>query len=79
MEDASDLIGETEMLHTRQQVRRILNKLPEQQRQIIHLRYFEGWELDEIATCLNRSVNYVKVNQHRAVNALRREFEKRKS
>jgi RNA polymerase sigma-70 factor (ECF subfamily) len=79
MEDSSDLIGETEMLHTRQQVRRILNKLPEQQRQIIHLRYFEGWELDEIATCLNRSVNYVKVNQHRAVNALRREFEKRKS
>ena len=79
MEDASDLIGETEMLHTRKQVRRILNKLPEQQRQIIHLRYFEGWELDEIATCLNRSVNYVKVNQHRAVNALRREFEKRKS
>lgn len=79
MEGSSDLIKETEMLHTRQQVRRILNKLPEQQRQIIHLRYFEGWELDEIATCLNRSVNYVKVNQHRAVNALRREFEKREN
>lgn len=74
IEGSSDLPNETEMRFTRQRVREILHKLPEQQRQIIQLRYFEGWELDEIATCLNRSINYVKVNQHRAVNALRREF-----
>lgn len=77
MEGSSDLTNETETRLMRQQVREILHKLPEQQRQIIHLRFFEGWELEEIATCLNRSVNYVKVNQHRAVNALRREFGKR--
>lgn len=77
MEGSSNLVKETETRITRQQVREILHRLPEQQRQIIHLRYFEGWELEEIAACLNRSVNYVKVNQHRAVNALRREFEKR--
>lgn len=77
LEDSSDLMQETETLFSRQRVRQILLQLPEQQQQIIQLRYFEGWELEEIAACLKRSVNYVKVNQHRAVNALRREFEKR--
>ena len=79
MEDPSDLTGETETLFSRQHIRQLLLRMPEQQRQIIQLRYFEGWELDEIAASLNRSVNYVKVNQHRAVNALRREFEKREA
>jgi RNA polymerase sigma-70 factor, ECF subfamily len=78
-EDYSNLVSDAETNLSRQRVRQVLFKLPEQQRQIIQLRYFEGWELDEIAACLHRSVNYVKVNQHRAVNALQKEFAKRES
>lgn len=77
IEDNSNPVNDAEINILRQQVRQELLNLPEQQRQIIQLRYFEGWELDEIAACLHRSINYVKVNQHRAVNALQRELVKR--
>jgi RNA polymerase sigma-70 factor, ECF subfamily len=72
--DYSNPTMEAELNLSRQQVRQALIKLPEIQRQIILLRYMEGWELNEIAASLNKSANYVKVNQHRAVSTLKREL-----
>ena len=56
----------------RQEVRSALLRLPEQQRQVITLRYLEGWSHEEIAASLGKSVNAIKVIQHRAVRALQR-------
>jgi RNA polymerase sigma factor (sigma-70 family) len=55
-------------------VRSALVNLPEQQRQVIILRYLEGWEHSEIAESLGKSVNSIKVIQHRAVRMLRNQL-----
>jgi RNA polymerase sigma-70 factor (ECF subfamily) len=57
-----------------QEVRSALLRLPEQQRQVITLRYLEGWSHEEIAASLGKSVNAIKVIQHRAVRALQRKL-----
>jgi RNA polymerase sigma-70 factor, ECF subfamily len=73
-EDGSEISFEAESNLSRQIIRQALLKLPEKQQQIILLRYIEGWEHTEIAASLGKSVNYIKVNQHRAVRTLRREL-----
>jgi RNA polymerase sigma-70 factor (ECF subfamily) len=52
-------------------VRNALLELTPDQRQVIVLKYLEGWELEEIAAALNKSVGAVKALQHRALEALR--------
>lgn len=56
----------------RQQVRQALAKLTPEQRQVIVLRYLEGWELSDISLAMNKPVGAVKALQHRALNTLRR-------
>lgn len=59
--------------HIRQQaVRSALLHLTPDQRQVIFLRYVEGWELEEIARAVQKPVGAVKALQHRAVARLRR-------
>jgi RNA polymerase sigma-70 factor (ECF subfamily) len=53
-------------------VRRALRLLTDEQRQIMALRFIEGWELEEIAACVDKPVGAVKALQHRAVMALRK-------
>jgi RNA polymerase sigma-70 factor (ECF subfamily) len=53
-------------------VRRALRLLTDEQRQVIALRFIEGWELEEIAACLEKPIGAVKALQHRAVVALRK-------
>jgi RNA polymerase sigma-70 factor (ECF subfamily) len=53
-------------------VRRALRLLTDEQRQVIALRFIEGWELEEIASCLEKPIGAVKGLQHRAVAALRK-------
>jgi len=55
-----------------QKVRKALQLLTPEQRQVVMLRYYEGWELEEVALSLNKDVGAVKALQHRAVEALRR-------
>ena len=55
-----------------QAVRKALIQLTPDQRQVISLRFLQGWELSEIAAALNKPVGAVKALQHRGIGALRR-------
>ena len=54
------------------QVRAALARLTPEQRQVIVLKYLEGWENERVAQVLEKPVGTVKSLQHRAINALRR-------
>lgn len=56
----------------REEVRAALFRLTADQRQVIMLKYLEGWKNEEIALALNKRVGAVKALQHRALNTLRR-------
>ena len=53
------------------EVRAALHRLTPEQRQVIVLRFFEGWENDQVSAALKKPVGAVKALQHRAVLALR--------
>ncbi|MEM7531439.1 MAG: RNA polymerase sigma factor [Chloroflexota bacterium] len=57
---------------TQEQVRLALTQLTPDQRQVIALKYLEGWKNKEIAEAIEKPVGAVKSLQHRALNALRR-------
>ena len=54
----------------------LMNKLPEQQRDILQLREIENKEFDEIAEIMDMNVNAVRVNLSRARNKIREEMSK---
>ncbi len=56
----------------KEQVRAALLRLTPEQRQVIVLKYLEGWENAAIAQLLEKPVGAVKSLQHRALEALRR-------
>jgi RNA polymerase sigma-70 factor (ECF subfamily) len=53
-------------------VRAALWLLTPEQRQVIVLRFIEGWDLDEIAVSLEKTTGAVKALQHRAIAALKK-------
>jgi RNA polymerase sigma-70 factor (ECF subfamily) len=55
-----------------EKTRSALLLLTPEQRQVIMLKFFEGWENEEIAEALQKPVGAVKSLQHRALDALRR-------
>lgn len=69
---SDDPVAEAETRIRQQTVRAALFHLTPDQRQVILLRYVEGWELEEIARALQKPVGAVKALQHRAVARLRR-------
>jgi RNA polymerase sigma-70 factor (ECF subfamily) len=52
----------------------LMNKLPEQQRQIIQLRDIEGLEFDQISEIMDMNLNALRVNLSRARNRIREEL-----
>jgi RNA polymerase sigma-70 factor (ECF subfamily) len=54
------------------QVRLAIRTLTSDQRQVITLRFMEGWENEEVAAALEKPLGAVKALQHRALNTLRR-------
>ncbi len=56
-------------------IQAIHEQLTEYQRQVIILRFVEGYSLRETAALLGKSVNLVKATQNRAVTTLRRGLE----
>ena len=67
--------GPDEVLHRQlegERVRAALSRLTPQQRQVITLKFLEGWENREVALALRKPVGAVKSLQHRALRALRR-------
>lgn len=69
---ADDPALEAEMRLRQQAVREALFRLTPDQRQVILLRYVEGWDLEEVARAVQKPVGAVKALQHRAVARLRR-------
>ena len=57
----------------REQVRAALMQLTPEQREVVVLRFQEGWDNADIAALLGKPVGAIKALQHRALNALRRQ------
>jgi RNA polymerase sigma-70 factor (ECF subfamily) len=56
----------------RDQVRAALMKLPDDQQQVIHLRFLEDWSHAEIAEVLGKTTEATRALQYRALITLRR-------
>lgn len=69
---AFDVIEEKLSLERRNELKKQLEKLPERQREVIYLRYFQNLKNEEIAEIIN--VNYQSVSNllHRALTKLRK-------
>ncbi len=57
----------------REQIRTALMRLTPEQREVVVLKYLEGWENADVAALLGKPVGAVKALQHRALDALRRQ------
>ena len=66
--------AETERRLTQVELLKALERLGEDQREVIVMRFVSGLPLSETARALNRSEDAVKGLQHRALLALRRFF-----
>ena len=58
--------------HQQECMRSALRKLTDDQRQVIVLRFLEGWESAEVAAALNKPLGAVKALQLRAIKALKK-------
>ncbi len=74
--EKGDADGAWQNEQEKQRLRVALQALTPDQRQVILLRYFEGWENDQIAAAVEKPVGAVKALQHRAIASLRRWLEK---
>jgi RNA polymerase sigma-70 factor (ECF subfamily) len=63
---------EADKRYEQQKVRLVLRSLTPDQRQVVSLRFLEGWENEEVAEALGKPVGAIKALQHRALNSLRR-------
>jgi RNA polymerase sigma-70 factor (ECF subfamily) len=58
------------------QVRRLLDSLPETQRDVLMLRVVADLTVEQVATILGKSSGAVKQHQRRALNLLREKFQR---
>lgn len=63
---------DAEMNMEQKRVRSALRLLTPDQRQVVALRYLQGFDLNEIAAAMQKEVGAVKGLQHRALDALKR-------
>ncbi len=77
LDENYDRVGEntphTKLEHSEsyREIQKIISKLPEQQRIIIHLRDIEEYDLDEIAQITEMNMNTIRVNLSRARKKVR--------
>jgi RNA polymerase sigma-70 factor, ECF subfamily len=55
-----------------EKMRAALVRLTSEQRQVIALRFLEGWENEEVAQALNKPPGAIRALQHRAIENLRK-------
>ncbi len=71
-EETSEMGHQIDLESDCQQLRAALMRLTSDQRQIILLKYVEGWNNEAIALAVKKPVGAVKSLQHRALESLRR-------
>jgi len=64
----------SKQIMTREKLRKGLQQLTDDQRQVIILKFIEGYDNQEVAQIVGKSVGAVKVLQFRALRALREYF-----
>ncbi len=67
----------SEQVFTQEKLRQGLHSLTEDQKQVILLRFIEGYSNDEVAKIMGKSVGAIKVLQFRALKSLREYFRKK--
>jgi RNA polymerase sigma-70 factor (ECF subfamily) len=72
----AQLDAEVESMADREALVKVMANLTDEQRQVLTLRIIEGWQPAEIARLLGRSIDSVKSLQYRALQALRRYWER---
>ncbi len=75
LDDAPEIIAEHPDVvdpFQHQQIETALRSLPEKYQTILHLRYHEDFETEEIAAAMKISTINVRVLQHRSLNALKK-------
>ena len=72
---ASDPYEKMQLRDRIEQVRKLIDTLPEKQRSCMQLRDFEGRSYKEIAQILNISEDQVKVNIFRARQAIKKKYQ----
>jgi RNA polymerase sigma-70 factor (ECF subfamily) len=73
--DGRSVAGEVEDRLRRGDVRRALQRLTEEQQQVLALRFGDGFSVEESATVMGKSVTATKALQFRALEALRRHLD----
>ena len=58
-------------IHDHQRMMDALRKLPSEDREIVHLKYLEGWSYDEIAEKLTKNTGALRVQAFRALKVLK--------
>ncbi len=69
---AESVEGQVHQRLERHRVRRALRALTPDQRQVVVLKFLEGWENESIARAVGKPIGAVKSLQHRALASLRR-------
>ena len=67
----------SKQIMTKEKLRKGLQHLTDEQRQVIILKFIEGYANGEVAEIVGKSVGAVKVLQYRALRALREYFSRR--
>jgi RNA polymerase sigma-70 factor (ECF subfamily) len=69
-----DLDSDLMMNYRQQKLREALNKLPGEQRQVLLLRFIEGYDIQQTADALGKTIGAVKMIQRRALQAMNMEL-----
>jgi len=66
-----DPAEEYKLVQKNQQIKQILNKLPDEQKLIVELKFFQHFTFDEISQQTGTSINTVKTRLYAALNKLK--------
>jgi RNA polymerase sigma-70 factor, ECF subfamily len=70
--DSENTEESTEQNIQQRRVRAAMQELTSDQQQVIALKFFEGWENEQIAQALHKPIGAIKSLQHRALHHLQK-------